>query len=106
MIASWWKVFAKAGQPGWAALIPIYNLYVLLMVAKRPGWWLLLYLIPIVNIVIGIIVAIDVAKNFGKGPGFGIGLALLSIVFYPILAFGDAQYQAAGSSATPPVTSR
>lgn len=95
VIASLWTVFNKAGQPGWAAIVPIYNIYVLLKIAGRPGWWLLLYLIPIVSFVIAIIVSIDVAKAFGKGSGFGVGLALLSPIFYPILAFGDARYQSA-----------
>ncbi|MDF3058602.1 MAG: signal peptidase [Rariglobus sp.] len=95
IIAAIWKVFTKAGQPGWAAIIPFYNLYVLLKVAGRPGWWLLLFLIPIVNVVMAIIVAIDVAKAFGKGTGFGVGLAFLGVIFYPILGFGDATYQGA-----------
>ena len=93
MIAAIWKVFSKAGQPGWAVLIPIYNVYVLCKVAGRPGWWVLLMLIPGVNLVIAIILAIDVAKAFGKGVGFGIGLILLPFIFYPILGFGSAQYQ-------------
>lgn len=93
VIAALWKVFVKAGQPGWACIIPFYNAYVLLQIAGRPGWWLLLFLIPFVNIVIAIIVALDVAKNFGKGAGFGIGLAFLGFIFYPILGFGDATYQ-------------
>ena len=93
LIAAFWKVFTKAGHPGWAALIPIYNVYILLKIAGRPGWWLLLFLIPIVSIVIAIIVAIDIAKAFGKGTGFGVGLAFLSPIFYPILGFGDASYQ-------------
>ncbi len=94
MIAAMWKVFAKAGQPGWAAIIPIYNIYVLLKVAGRPGWWLVLYIIPIVNIFASIIVSIDVAKSFGKGAGFGVvGLWLFGIIGYPILGFGDARYQ-------------
>ena len=80
VIAGVWKTFAKAGQPGWAAIIPIYNVYILLKIANRPWWWLLLMLIPLVNLVIAIIVAIDVAKAFGKGAGFGIGLALLGLV--------------------------
>jgi len=92
IIASVWRVFTKAGHPGWAALIPIYNFYVLIKVAKRPGWWLLLMLIPFVNLVVAIIVAIDVAKAFGKGTGFGLGLAFLSFIFYPILAWGSATY--------------
>lgn len=94
VIAGLWKTFAKAGQPGWAAIIPIYNVYILLKIAVRPWWWLLLLLIPLVNIVIAIIVAIDVAKAFGKGAGFGIGLALLGFIFYPILGFGSAAYSA------------
>ena len=100
-IASLWKVFAKAGQPGWAAIVPIYNGYVLLKVAGRPGWWLLLFFIPLVNFIISIIVAIDVAKAFGKGTGFGVGLAFLGFIFYPILGFGDASYVGPGSAAVP-----
>jgi len=92
MIASMWKIFVKAGQPGWAALIPIYNIYVLLQVAGKPGWWLLLMLIPVVNFIIGILVAVAVAARFGKGAGFAIGLLLLPMIFYPILGFGSAQY--------------
>ena len=99
MIASVWKVFTKAGQPGWAVLVPIYNAYILLKVAGRPGWWLLLYLVPLVNFVIGIIVAIDIAKAFGKGTGFGVGLAFLGFIFYPILGFGSATY---GPPGVPP----
>jgi hypothetical protein len=97
MIASIWKVFSKAGQPGWAAIIPIYNLYVLCKVAGRPGWWVLLMLIPLVNLIILIIVCIDVAKAFGKGTGFGLGLAFLGFIFFPILGFGSAQYQGGGA---------
>ena len=95
VIAGFWKVFTKAGHPGWAAIIPFYNVYILLKIAGRPGWWLLLFLIPVVNFVIAIIVAIDVAKSFGKGTGFGVGLAFLGPIFYPILGFGDATYQGA-----------
>ncbi len=93
IIISWWKVFTKAGKPGWASIIPIYNIIVLLDIVKRPVWWLILLLIPIVNIVIGIIVIFDLAKAFGKGTGFALGLLFLGIIFLPILAFGDAQYQ-------------
>lgn len=92
-IAGMWKTFAKANQPGWAAIIPIYNFYVMLKIAGRPAWWLVLFLIPIVNFVIPFIVSIDIAKSFGKGVGFGLGLALLSFIFYPLLGFGDDQYQ-------------
>jgi uncharacterized membrane protein YhaH (DUF805 family) len=93
MIAAMWKVFSKAGQPGWAALIPIFNVYIMCKVAGRPGWWLLLFLIPLVNIIIGIIVTVDIAKRFGKGVGFAIGMIFLPFIFWPILGFGSAQYQ-------------
>lgn len=98
IIAALWKVFVKAGHPGWAAIVPIYNAYILIKIAGKPGWWLLLFLIPFVNLVIAILVSIEVAKAFGKGAGFGVGLALLGIVFYPILGFGDATYQGAPAS--------
>lgn len=92
-IVSMWRVFEKAGQPGWAAIIPFYNIYILLKVAGQPGWWLILYFIPLVNIVIEIIVQVGVATKFGKGGGFAVGLIFLPFIFYPILAFGDARYQ-------------
>lgn len=95
MVAAMWKVFTKAGHPGWASLIPIYNLYVLCLIAGRPGWWVILLLIPFVNFVIAIILCVDIAKGFGKGAGFGVGLFFLGIIFFPILAFGSAQYQMA-----------
>lgn len=93
MIASMWKVFTKAGEPGWAAIIPIYNLVVLLKIAGKPVWWLVLCLIPFVNFIVLILIGIAVAKNFGKGAGFGVGLVLLGFIFFPILGFGDAQYR-------------
>ncbi len=93
IIAGVWKTFEKAGQPGWALFIPFYNIYVMLKIAGRPGWWLILFIIPLVNFIIAIVMSVDIAKNFGKGTGFGIGLAFLGFIFYPILGFGDAQYQ-------------
>jgi hypothetical protein len=93
VIVAMWKVFTKAGQPGWASIIPIYNLYVWCKIVGRPGWWIILMFIPLVNFIIAIILSIDLAKSFGKGAGFGIGLALLGIIFWPILGFGSAQYQ-------------
>ncbi len=92
MIAGLWTTFSKAGQPGWTAIIPFVNMYFLCKVAGRPGWWLILYFIPLVNLIIHIIVCLDVAKNFQRGAGFGIGLLLLPFVFYPILGFGSATY--------------
>jgi hypothetical protein len=98
-IAALWKVFVKAGQPGWAAIIPIYNLYILLKVIGRPGWWILLFLLGIIPfvgwiavLVLGIIIAIDLAKSFAKSSGFAVGLFLLNFIFIPILGFGEARY--------------
>jgi hypothetical protein len=85
-----WKVFQKAGEPGWAVIVPIYNFVVLLRIAGRPLWWILLYFIPVVSLIPSIMVPIDIAKRFGKGTGFGIGLLFLPFIFYPILGFGDA----------------
>jgi uncharacterized protein DUF5684 len=93
MIAAMWKTFTKAGQPGWASLIPIYNIYILCKIVGRPAWWIILLLIPFVIFIIGIILCVDLAKSFGQGVGFGLGLVFLSFIFYPILGFGSAQYQ-------------
>ncbi len=93
IIAGFWKTFEKAGQPGWAAIIPIYNLYVLCLIAGRPGWWVLLYFIPFVNIVVSLLIAIDVAKAFGKDALYGVVLLwLFQAIGYLLLGFGDAQY--------------
>ncbi|WP_020658454.1 DUF5684 domain-containing protein [Amycolatopsis benzoatilytica] len=99
VIVAMWKVFAKAGRPGWAAIIPIYNVYTLLKVAGRSGWWLLLLLIPIVNLVVAIIVSLDIARAFGKSGAFGFfGLFLFSVIGYLILGFGGARYTAPPSA--------
>jgi len=92
VIISHWKIFIKAGKPGWACIVPIYNIIVLLEIVGKPIWWIVLLLLPIVNIVIGIIVLFELAKVFGKSTGFGFGLLFLGFIFLPILAFGDAQY--------------
>ncbi|HOW19892.1 MAG TPA: DUF5684 domain-containing protein [Phycisphaerae bacterium] len=91
-VAGMWKTFEKANQPGWGVLIPIYNLVLMLKVAGKPFWWIVLMIIPLVNIIVGILVPIAIAKNFGKGTGFGLGLIFLPFIFYPILGFGDAEY--------------
>ena len=95
-----WKIFSKAGQPGWAAIIPVYNMVVLLQIVKKPIWWILLLIIPFVNIIIGLIVLYRLARVFGKGIGFTLGLIFLSIIFYPILAFGKSTYMG-GVQSTP-----
>ena len=91
-IVGMWKVFQKAGEPGWAAIIPIYNVFVLLKIAGKPAWWIILLLIPFVNFLILIPVSLAVAERFGKSAGFGIGLWLLPFIFYPLLGFSDARY--------------
>jgi len=96
-IAGLWGVFTKAGKPGWASIIPIYNAIVMLEIAGKPLWWIILFFIPCVNFIAVILVAMDLAKNFGKGAGFGLGLAFLPFIFYPILGFGDARYQPVAS---------
>jgi len=93
MVATMWKIFAKAGEPGWTCLVPIYNTCVWLKIAGKPMWWILLLLIPFVGLIIAILAVIGLANKFGKGGGFAVGLIFLPIIFYPILAFGDAEYQ-------------
>lgn len=94
ILASMWKIFEKAGRPGWEGIVPIYNIYIMITeIIGKPAWWIVLFFIPIVNFIASIIIGIDLAKSFGKGAGFGLGLALLGFIFYPILGFGDAQYQ-------------
>lgn len=92
MIISLWKVFSKAGQPGWASIIPIYQTVVMLQVAGKPIWWIILLFVPIANIVIAIMMLAGIAKNFGKGGGFVVGMLLLPIIFWPMLGLGSAEY--------------
>ena len=92
-VAGLWKTFSKAGKPGWGAIVPIYNAILLLQIAGRPIWWIIPLCIPCTAPIIAIILGIDVAKNFGKGAGFGLGLAFLGFIFFPILGFGSAQYR-------------
>ena len=92
VFAGLWKTFAKAGKPGWAAIVPFYNTWVLLEIVGRPGWWLILYFIPIVGLIIGIIVLVELAKSFGKGVGYALGLIFLSPIFIVMLGFGSARY--------------
>ena len=91
-IVALWKIFEKAGQAGWKAIIPIYNGYILLKIVGKPGWWLILFFIPIVNLVFVIWTYNMLSKSFGKDEAFTVGLILLGIVFLPILAFGNAKY--------------
>jgi|BarGraNGADG00312_1021997.scaffolds.fasta_scaffold20231_2 hypothetical protein len=107
VVIGWWKTFVKAGQPGWAAIVPFYNLYIWVKIAGRPTWWfwvmlvgVLLGWIPILGwiLIIGVwvmslLLALDVAKNFGQGTGFGILLWLFSGIMYLVLGFGNYQYR-------------
>jgi len=93
VIVAFWKVFTKAGKPGWSGIIPVMNVLQMLDIAGKPWWWIILMCIPFVDIVILFIVNIAVARAFGKGVGFGIGLTILMPIFYLILGFGSAQYQ-------------
>lgn len=92
VIAGAWMIFDKAGEPGWAALVPIYNVVVFLRIVGRPIWWVVLLLIPVVNLVVSVVMAIDLAKSFGKGMGYGLGLAFLAPVFYPHLGISGDSY--------------
>jgi Family of unknown function (DUF5684) len=87
-----WRLYSKAGRPGWASLIPIYNTVVFCQICGRSGWWTLALMIPGVNVVISIILSVDLARVFGRGTGFVLGLIFLSPVFFPILAFGSSRY--------------
>lgn len=93
MIVGMWKVFAKAGKPGWAAIVPIYNLIVMLEIAGKPLWWIILFLIPCVNLIMVILTYMGLAKNFGKSEAYGLGLAFLPFIFFPLLGFSDAKYR-------------
>jgi len=92
IIIAYWKIFTKAGKPGWAAIIPIYSGIVLLEIVGKPIWWIILFLIPGVNIIIAIIVIHRLSIAFGKDIGMTLLLLLIPIVGYPVLAFGDAKY--------------
>jgi hypothetical protein len=92
LIAGWWRVFEKAGKPGWAALVPIYNLWLLVEIVKKPVLWFIMLLIPCVGAVFYILLCIELAKAFGKTAGYGVGLALLGPIFFPMLGLGDAVY--------------
>ena len=92
MIVAQWKIFDKAGEPGWAAIVPLYNLFVLMKIAGKPSWWILLIFVPFANIVAIILMDVGLARNFGRSDGFAVGLIFLPYIFLLILGFGDSQY--------------
>jgi hypothetical protein len=93
LLGAMWRVFEKAGQPGWAALIPIVNLFFLARVAGKPLWTVALLFIPFVNVLAAVIYGVSIARHFGKGPLFGLGLTFLGPIFYPIIGYGSARYR-------------
>ena len=92
MVISMWVLFQKAGKPGWAAIIPIYNLVVMLEIIGRPIWWIVMMFIPLVSIVFSILIYIDLCKSFGKSPALVVGLIFLPFIFFPYMAF-TSEYQ-------------
>jgi hypothetical protein len=89
-----WKIYQKCGKPGWAAIIPVYSTWVLFEITGFPAWWALLSIIPFVSIfpaIVSLVATVRLAKIFGKGTGFGIGMIFLPFIFLPILGYGDAQ---------------
>ncbi|WP_419786832.1 DUF5684 domain-containing protein [Pseudodesulfovibrio sp.] len=88
-----WKVFAKAGEPGWAAIIPFYNLWVLVRIARKPWWWFIGLFIPLVNLVVLLLISLGVANKFGQPFIFGVALFCLPFIFYIILGFSDMRYR-------------
>ena len=93
IIAGYWMVFQKAGQAGWKSLIPFYNMYVLMQICGKPGWWMFLLIIPLVGVVVLLFAMLSLAKKFGRGELFGVGLLLLPMIFFPLLAFGGSEYE-------------
>ena len=92
VIVAQWKVFEKAGEPGWASIVPLYNTYTLFKIIYGNGWKFLFLFIPVVNIYFAIKASINLANVFGEGTGFGLGLLFLAPVFYCILGFGNYEY--------------
>jgi len=93
IVVSMWFVFAKAGEPGWKSLVPFYNIYILMLIAGKPGWWFFLLLIPLVGAAVYLMAILALAERFGKGALFGIGLTFLPMFFFPLLAFGGVQIE-------------
>lgn len=92
MIIANWKIYTKAGKPGWASMVPIYNYVVLFQIAKMSPWLILLLLVPIANVVVLIMLYVNLSKAFGKSSGFAVGLIFLNLIFTLILAFDDSKY--------------
>jgi len=92
LIVSYWKIYVKAGKPGWAAIVPIYNIIVLLEIVKKPVWWIVLFFIPCANIVALVLVSLEFVKVFGKPSWHAVLMILLGVIYAPYIAFSDAKY--------------
>jgi Family of unknown function (DUF5684) len=101
IIVAYWKVYRKMGLPGWASIVPFYNITTLLRVVSYPQWWVFLMFVPVVNIVVTVAITHRLAVSFGKGWWFTLGILLLPFVFLPILAFGQAMYHDSFPPASP-----
>ncbi len=93
MIVAMWKLIAKAGRPGWASIVPIYNFVVMMQITGKSAWWILGMFVPFLNLYVYCRMMVNMAQVFGRGVGFGIGNIFLPFIFLPILAFGGATYQ-------------
>ncbi len=91
MLVCMWIIFKKCGQPGWASVIPVYNLVALCRCGGLSGWWTLGVFVPLLNLFAWFYIMLRLAQRFGKGAGFAVGLFLLGFIFLPILAFGKSQ---------------
>jgi len=98
-IIGMWKVFTKAGKPGWACIVPVYNLIVMLEIVGKPVWWIFLLLFPCTSFIFSIWLTNLLSKSFGQGVGFTLGLLFLGFIFYPMLGFGDYAYLGPGGPA-------
>ncbi len=101
-IIATWRVYQKAGQPGWTSIIPFLSFYILLKIVGKPGWWLIWLFVPFANIVVLVWVTNLLSKSFGKDEAFTLGLIFLPVIFYFILGFGNARYL--GPAGQPKVT--
>ena len=88
-----WVVFQKAGRAGWECLIPFYNMYVLMEISGKPGWWMFLLLVPLLSVVILLLSLLSLASKFGRSALFGLGLLFFPMIFFPLLAFGGSKYE-------------
>jgi hypothetical protein len=93
IVAAYWIIYERAGQAGWKSLIPFYNMYVLMEISGKPGWWMFLLFVPLVGVVVYLLAMLSLAKRFGRSELFGVGIFLLPMVFLPLLAFGGAKYE-------------